>query len=57
MKYSCVCTIENHNDYKTTYDSTELKQRLIYALGSISESRAVYRSLHSTTYWKIQLPR
>jgi len=26
MKCSCVCTIENHNDYKITYDIKVLNQ-------------------------------
>ena len=47
MKCSCVCTIENHNDYKITYDITVVNQDIcqihahgicqIHAHGSISE--------------------
>jgi len=52
MECSCVCTIENHNDYKITYDFTVLNQdsfvKFIHMVASVRETRAVHKSFHST---------
>jgi len=51
MKCSCFCTIENHNDYKITYDITVLNQdsfvKFMHMAASVRETRAVHKSLHT----------
>jgi len=50
MKCSCVCTIENHNDYKITYDITVLNQdsfvKFMHMAALVRETRAITN--HST---------
>ena len=45
MKCSCVCTIENHNDYKITYNITVLNQdsfvKFMHMAAPVRETRAV----------------
>jgi len=51
MKCSCVCTVENRNDYKITYHITVLNQdsivKFMHMAASVRETRA---ALHSTTH-------
>jgi len=52
MKRSSVCTIENHNDQKITYDITMLNKdsfiKFMHMAASVRERRGVRKSFHST---------
>ena len=55
MKCSCVCTIENHNDYKITYDITAMLNKdsfikFMHMAASVKGTGAVHKSLNSTTH-------
>jgi len=48
MKCSCVCTIENHSDWKITYDITMLNKdsfvKMMHMAASVRETRVVYKT-------------
>jgi len=60
MKCSCICTIENHNDYKITYDITVLNRdsfvKFMHMAAAVRETRAAHKSIHSSLNTRLKTP-